>query len=117
MADAFEFTLNGHVLRLEDVSPNTTLLDFLRRSGLTGSKEGCAEGDCGACSVAMVDRDSDGKPTYRAINSCLVPVCLIAGRDLVTVEAVHGISKAKGCSALHPVQEEMVARHGSQCGD
>ena len=69
MAAAFEFTLNGKPVHVEAVSPNTTLLEFLRGNGLTGSKEGCAEGDCGACSVAIVERDANGKPTYRSINS------------------------------------------------
>src|SRR5262245_24271683 len=110
MADAFEITLNGRLLRIEDESPNTLLLDYLRKRGLTGSKEGCAEGDCGACSVAIIDRDSQGRPTYRAINSCLVPICLMAGREIVTVEGVHCSGKP------HPVQQKMVERHGSQCG-
>src|SRR5438067_13178591 len=83
-----EFRLNGKPIRLDAVSANTTLLDWLRKYGLTGSKEGCAEGDCGACSVAIIDRDSRGNPTYRAINSCLVPICLMAGREIVTVEAL-----------------------------
>src|SRR6185503_14415328 len=101
MSSALEFTLNGELIRVADVSPNTTLLEFLRGIGLTGSKEGCAEGDCGACSVAIVERDANGKPTYRSINSCLVPVCLMAGREVVTVEGV-------GCSAnMHPVQRTM----------
>mgnify|MGYP000140192512 CR=1 FL=1 len=59
MASAFEFTLNGRSIRVADVSPNTTLLDYLRNSGLTGAKEGCAEGDCGACSVAIIERGAD----------------------------------------------------------
>jgi len=110
MASAFEFILNGRSVRVADVSPNTTLLEFLRASGLTGSKEGCAEGDCGACSVAMVERDVTGKPAWRAVNSCLMPVCLVAGREVVSVEGV-------GCSArLHPVQAKMVEHFGSQCG-
>src|SRR3954462_15182077 len=104
-----EMRLNGRTISLEGISPNTTLLDWLRANGLTGSKEGCAEGDCGACSVAIVDLDRDGKPTYRAINSCLVPLPLMAGRDVVTVEGV-----ASG--QLHPVQQAMVDNHGSQCG-
>src|SRR5215475_7302844 len=87
---AFEITLNGRLIRIEDESPNTPLLDYLRKHGLTGSKEGCAEGDCGACSVAIVDRDSQGKATYRAINSCLVPVCLLAGREIISVEGLAG---------------------------
>src|ERR1051325_7851371 len=110
MPGALEFTLNGRAIRVTDCSPNTTLLEFLRGSRLTGSKEGCAEGDCGACSVAIVERDAHGKPTYRSINSCLVPVCLMAEREIVSVEGV-------GCSAhMHPVQQKMVEHFGSQCG-
>ena len=109
MKTAIEFRLNGKPVRLDSVSPNVTLLDWLRANGLTGSKEGCAEGDCGACSVAIVDLSKDGKPTYRSINSCLVPLPLMAGRDIVTVEGV-------GCGKLHPVQQAMVDNHGSQCG-
>jgi xanthine dehydrogenase molybdopterin binding subunit/xanthine dehydrogenase small subunit len=106
---ALEFTLNGERIRLEDVSPNTPLLDWLRASGRTGSKEGCAEGDCGACSVAMIDADALGRPVWRSFNSCLTPLALVQGRELVTVEGL-----ANG--ALHPVQQCMVANHGSQCG-
>jgi xanthine dehydrogenase molybdopterin binding subunit/xanthine dehydrogenase small subunit len=109
MSNAIEFRLNGRDIKIDSVSPNTTLLDWLRSNGLTGSKEGCAEGDCGACSVAIVDRDRKGKPAYRAINSCLVPLPLMAGRDIVTVEGA-------GCDRLHPVQKAMVENHGSQCG-
>jgi len=110
MASVFEFILNGRSVRVTNVSPNTTLLEYLRANGLTGSKEGCAEGDCGACSVAMIERDADGKPAWRAVNSCLMPVCLVAGRELVTVEGV-------GCSAkMHPVQGKIVKHFGSQCG-
>src|SRR3989440_3826871 len=85
---AIEFRLNGKPVRVDSVSPNTTLLEWLRTSGLTGSKEGCAEGDCGACSVAIIDRDVRGKRCYRAINSCLVPLPLMAGREIVSVEGV-----------------------------
>ena len=109
MAEPLEFTLNGRRVRVEELSPNTTLLEYLRSHGLTGSKEGCAEGDCGACSVALVEPDAQGRATYRAINSCLVPLCLMAGREIITVEGV-------GEGELHPVQEQMVAHHGSQCG-
>jgi xanthine dehydrogenase molybdopterin binding subunit/xanthine dehydrogenase small subunit len=110
MRSAIEFRLNGRSVRVEDVSPNITLLEYLRATGLTGAKEGCAEGDCGACSVAIIDSDSQGGPCYRAINSCLVPLCLMAGREIVSVEGVAGQGK------LHPVQEKMVQGHGSQCG-
>src|SRR6266481_8283427 len=126
MGAAIEFTLNGRQTRLEGYSPNTTLLEYLRAEGLTGSKEGCAEGDCGACSVAILDRDSEGNATYRSINSCLVPVCLMAGREIVSVEGVAGKSAFRSCpdrvgphsafEELHPVQRKMVECHGSQCG-
>src|SRR3954466_7538557 len=106
---AIEFRLNGKPVRVDSVSPNITLLEWLRTSGLTGSKEGCAEGDCGACSVAMIDRDARGKRCYRAINSCLVPLPLMAGRDIVTVE---GLAREKP----HAVQQCMVENFGSQCG-
>ncbi|MEY2481924.1 MAG: xanthine dehydrogenase large subunit [Verrucomicrobiota bacterium] len=130
MSGAIEFRLNGKTVRVDSVSPNTTLLEWLRASGLTGSKEGCAEGDCGACSVAIVDRDARGKRSYRAINSCLVPLPLMAGRDIISVEGVASCSHgaASPCPAdrradtaarlqqLHPVQKAMVENFGSQCG-
>ena len=78
MADSFQFVLNGRTVNVSGVSPNTTLLEFLRANGLTGTKEGCAEGDCGACSVALVESDGAGRPAYRAVNSCLMPICLLA---------------------------------------
>jgi xanthine dehydrogenase molybdopterin binding subunit/xanthine dehydrogenase small subunit len=111
MSNALEFILNGRTIRVENYSPNTTLLEYLRDSGCAGSKEGCAEGDCGACSVAIIDRDARGKACYRAINSCLVPLPLMAGHEVVTVEGV-----ANGRNELHPVQQKMVECHGSQCG-
>ena len=110
MAVAIQFILNGRIVRVENCSPNTTLLEFLRGAGLTGAKEGCAEGDCGACAVVIVDRDAQERPCYRAINSCLVPLCLMAGREIVSVE---GVASSQG---LHPVQRKMVECHGSQCG-
>ncbi len=109
MGTAFEFILNGRPVSIGDVSPNTTLLEFLRARGLTGTKEGCAEGDCGACSVAIVETGANGKPTYRAVNSCLMPICLLAGREIISVEGV-------GCQGPHPVQRTMAEGFGSQCG-
>lgn len=107
---SFEFVLNGERVRVDDVAATTTLLDWLRRSGRTGSKCGCAEGDCGACTVALVDRDAAGRPTYRAINSCIALLPMFAGREVVTVEGL-----AQG-GELHPVQAAMVEHYGSQCG-
>ncbi len=110
MAGTLEFILNGRPVRVEDCSPNTTLLDFLRARGWTGSKEGCAEGDCGACTVALVERDARGLTCYRAVNSCILLLPMLAGREVVTVEGV-----ADGRQP-HPVQTAMVKHHGSQCG-
>jgi len=107
----FEFTLNGRRMRVEDEAPTTTLLEYLRASGLTGSKQGCAEGDCGACTVAIVDRDGAGNPAYRAVNSCIALLPMFAGRELVTVEGLEGEG-----GSLHPVQAAMVDHYGSQCG-
>ena len=88
--EAFEFRLNGETVRVEGVSPSVTLLDFLRGRGCKGTKEGCAEGDCGACSVAIVERDAAGTPRHRAINSCLALLPMVAGREVVSVEGVAG---------------------------
>ena len=109
-ADAFTFTLNGERVEVRDVSPNTTLLDWLRANGRVGSKCGCAEGDCGACTVAVLDADAHGKPTWRAINSCIALLPMFAGRELLTVE---GLARD---GELHPVQACMVKHGGSQCG-
>ncbi len=110
MTREIQFVLNGQRVRLTDCPINLTLLEYLRRHGLTGAKEGCAEGDCGSCSVIVVERDAQGKPAYRAINSCLLPLCLLAGQEIITVEGVGGARD------LHPVQRAMVEHHGSQCG-
>ena len=127
--ESFEFTLNGERVRVAGVAATTTLLDWLRSSGRTGSKQGCAEGDCGACSVALVERDAHGQATYRAINSCIALVPMFAGREVVTVEGIGCGAKCKGQGAgvkdqgprtkdqgLHPVQSAMVEHFGSQCG-
>ncbi|HZM04652.1 MAG TPA: xanthine dehydrogenase small subunit, partial [Candidatus Saccharimonadales bacterium] len=110
MTPALQFILNGRPVRLDGCPTNLTLLEYLRRGGLTGSKEGCAEGDCGACSTALLDRDAAGRPAYRAFNSCLVPLCLLDGREIITVEGLAG------ADGPHPVQKKMVENHGSQCG-
>ena len=92
---AFSFRLNGQTVRVEGVSPNVTLLDFLRGRGCKGTKEGCAEVTVGACSVAVVERDAAGVPRHRAINSCLALLPMVAGREIVTVEGVAGNQATK----------------------
>jgi xanthine dehydrogenase small subunit len=101
------FLLNGESVSLPNVSPTTTLLDWLREErGLTGTKEGCNEGDCGACSVMITDAHGS-----RALNGCILFMPQINGKHVTTVE---GIAAPDG--TLHPAQTAMVDHHGSQCG-
>lgn len=100
------FTINGQPHTVDTLPPTTTLLQYLRLApGLTGTKEGCAEGDCGACTVALRDGDR-----WRSVNACLIPLPALQGLTLVTVEGL-----AAG-DALHPAQSAMAADGGSQCG-
>jgi xanthine dehydrogenase small subunit len=102
-------TVNGRAISTDHYPAQTTLLDFLRANGLTGAKEGCAEGECGACTVAMV-RPAGSGSTYLPVNSCLIFLPMCAGQEIWTVEALaHG-------GALAPAQEAMAAGGGSQCG-
>ena len=108
------FTLNGAPLvvdlqREQVEATATTLSQWLRQTGRTGTKEGCAEGDCGACTVLVSDLDATGSAVWRAVNSCIAFLPSLAGRDVVTVEGLAG-------AALHPVQAAMVKHGGSQCG-
>ncbi|HEY6251252.1 MAG TPA: FAD binding domain-containing protein [Candidatus Angelobacter sp.] len=103
-----EFVVNGEPVHAE-LSLHTTLLDFLRASGLTGAKEGCAEGECGACAVVMV-RQHDRGSAYCPVNSCLMLLPMAAGQEIYTVEAL-----ASG-DRLASVQQAMVDHGGSQCG-
>jgi xanthine dehydrogenase large subunit len=111
---SLDLIVNGRAVSTAGVASTTTLLAWLRANGLTGAKEGCAEGDCGACSVALVDRDAKGKATYRAFNSCIALVPMFAGREIVTVEGLAQCGADK--KQLHPVQAAMVEHYGSQCG-
>jgi xanthine dehydrogenase small subunit len=105
-----EVKINGRDTALGDVPLWTTALDFLREQGLTGCKEGCAEGECGACSV-LIARPGVAAPTeWVAVNACLVPIAALDGQEVITAE---GLGDA---DALHPVQHEMAVRGGSQCG-
>ncbi|WP_299451353.1 xanthine dehydrogenase small subunit [uncultured Pigmentiphaga sp.] len=98
-------------VELDGLPPALTVLEWLREAaGCCAVKEGCAEGDCGACTVAVTDLDASGRPRTRAINACIQPVATLDGKVLVTA----GDIGAPG--ALHPVQQAMVDCHGSQCG-
>ncbi|MFU0506990.1 xanthine dehydrogenase small subunit [Pseudaminobacter sp. NGMCC 1.201702] len=105
------FILNGEDVALSSAAPDETLLDYLRlRKSLRGTKEGCAEGDCGACTV-LVGRLSGEQLIYESVNACIRFVGSLDGCHVVTIEHLNGEN-----GRLHPVQQAMVDFHGSQCG-
>ena len=105
------FLHRGEVVSLTDVGTNETLLDYLRlRRHACGTKEGCAEGDCGACTVALGTL-RDGRLEYAPVNACICLLGMIDGKELVAVEDLAGAD-----GALHPVQDAVLRHHGSQCG-
>ncbi|MCR6500332.1 xanthine dehydrogenase small subunit [Shinella sp. CPCC 101442] len=108
---SIRFILNGEDISLRHVPPTGTLLDWLRlRRRLTGTKEGCAEGDCGACTV-LVGRVVEGRLAYESVNACIRLLGSMNATHIVTVEYLAGSD-----GVLHPVQQAMVDYHGSQCG-
>lgn len=110
MDDSIRFLLDGEVIEIAAPDPTGTLLDLLRyRLRRTGTKEGCAEGDCGACTVALGTLDGE-TVRWRAVNACILFLPMLDGKALMTVESL-----SKG-GALHPVQQALVDGHGSQCG-
>lgn len=110
MREVVRFLQGGRVVELADVRPTETVLDYLRlRRGLVGTKEGCGEGDCGACTVA-VGRLVEGRLVYQPVNSCIQFLGMLDGAELVTVEDLAADGR------LHPVQQALVDHHGSQCG-
>ena len=105
-----QFLLNRELRTEHALDPNVTVLNYLREHvGKTGTKEGCASGDCGACTVVVGELDGE-RVRYRTLNSCLTFVSSLHGKQLITVEDL----KHKG--KLHSVQQAMVDCHGSQCG-
>jgi xanthine dehydrogenase small subunit len=111
--DGIRFLLDGRLVCVENPSRTMTVLEYLREvSHRTGTKEGCAEGDCGACTVVLGEPSADGRRVdYRAVNSCIRFLPTIDGQELVTVESLLGSD-----GSLHPVQQAMVDHHASQCG-
>ena len=101
------FLLNGDLVRIAEASPTITLLDWLRETrGLCGTKEGCNEGDCGACTVMVTDQAG-----ARTLNACILFLPQLDGKAVRTVEGIAGPD-----GSLHPVQQAMIDHHGSQCG-
>jgi len=108
--NTIEFLLNDELTTLKDFDPNLTILQYLRQQAdLTGTKEGCASGDCGACTVVVASVE-DGQLNYQSVNSCIGFVGSLHGKQLISVEHL----KQQG--QLHPVQQALVDCHGSQCG-
>ena len=103
-------TVNGRVVPLAGTVAHATALDWLRSIGLTGAKEGCAEGECGACAVLVATTAPDGSAEWMPVNACLVPVHALDGQEVVTAEGLGSPDD------LHPVQAQLAAAGGSQCG-
>jgi xanthine dehydrogenase small subunit len=110
-SDSLSFVLNGEITAVRQIAPTKMVLNFLREDlGKTGTKEGCAEGDCGACTVVIGELHGD-RLAMKAVNACLQFVPTLDGKALFTVENLR-----QPDGTLHPVQAAMVACHGSQCG-
>ncbi len=111
MSKGIKFLLGDEQREVEVIDPTMTVLNYLRLvERRCGTKEGCAEGDCGACTVVLGELDGD-EITYRAVNSCIQFMPTLDGKQLLTVEDLQS-----GDGSLHPVQQAMVENHGSQCG-
>jgi xanthine dehydrogenase small subunit len=111
MRQTIRFIRKGQMVELADIEPTALLLDYLRETeGAKGTKEGCGEGDCGACTVA-VGRLRDGRLVYEPVNACIQLLGQVDGAEIVTVEDLVGPE-----GQLHPVQAAMVESHASQCG-
>lgn len=109
--DRIVFSVNGAPVEVQDFHPTTTLLQYLRlHQRLTGTKEGCAEGDCGACTVVLGEI-VDGQPRWRAVNACILFLPALHGRAVLTVEGLSAQDEP-----LHPVQQAFVDHHAAQCG-
>src|SRR3984957_13023000 len=108
--NALQFRRQGRTVSIAEFSPRATVLDWLRlQERSVGTKEGCAEGDCGACAV-VVAREHDGRLVYEPVNSCITLLGQLDGGELITVEDLADNG------ALHPVQEGMAREHASQSG-
>lgn len=109
--DTIRFYLNGSKVTLDSADPEVTLLEYLRGIGLTGTKLGCAEGGCGACTVVVSQYNPTTKKIYHAsVNACLAPLVSVDGKHVITVEGIGNVKSP------HPAQERIAKGNGSQCG-
>ncbi|CZR53194.1 probable xanthine dehydrogenase [Phialocephala subalpina] len=109
--DSLRFYLNGTRVVLDNIDPEITLLEYLRGIGLTGTKLGCAEGGCGACTVVVSQYNPTTKKIYHAsVNACLAPLVSVDGKHVITIEGIGNVKRP------HPTQERIAKGNGSQCG-
>ncbi|KAF3052786.1 hypothetical protein E8E11_011523 [Didymella keratinophila] len=109
--DTLRFYLNGTKVTLDNADPEVTVLEYLRGIGLTGTKLGCAEGGCGACTVVVSQLNPTTKKIYHAsVNACLAPLVSVDGKHVITVEGIGNVKRP------HPAQERIAKGNGSQCG-
>src|SRR4051794_26412321 len=106
------FWLNGRKIAITDPDPTVLLTDYLHSVGLTGTKVGCGQGGCGACTVMLSHRDLlTGAPVHRAVNACLRPLCAVDGAVVTTTEGIGSVHEG-----LDPAQYRIAAHNGTQCG-
>lgn len=109
--DTLRFYLNGTRVVVDDIDPEVTLLEYLRGVGLTGTKLGCAEGGCGACTVVVSQYNPTTRKIYHAsVNACLAPLVSVDGKHVITIEGIGNTKRP------HPTQERIAKGNGSQCG-
>jgi xanthine dehydrogenase/oxidase len=109
--DTVRFYLNGTKVELDSIDPEVTLLEYLRGIGLTGTKLGCAEGGCGACTVVISQLNpTTGKIYHASVNACLAPLVSVDGKHVITVEGIGNSQRP------HPAQQRIALASGSQCG-
>ncbi|TQS31637.1 hypothetical protein Golomagni_08080, partial [Golovinomyces magnicellulatus] len=109
--DSLRFYLNGTKVVLDNIDPEITVLEYLRGIGLTGTKLGCGEGGCGACTIVVSQFNPTTKEIYHAsVNACLAPLVSLDGKHVITIEGIGNTERP------HPTQERVAKANGSQCG-